>query len=94
MTDDFIIKLFIKDNGKLQLNYMKKKWIESHEDIKQYLENRYDDFTGDINYAEIIYVEIRGAFSCKITLDRRKRHEIKFIRNNPSCTSPVKTPGA
>lgn len=55
MTDDFIIKLFIKDNGKLQLNYMKKKWIESHEDIKQYLENRYDDFTGDINYAEIIY---------------------------------------
>ena len=55
MTDDFIIKLFIKDNGKLQLNYMKKKWIESHEDIKQYLENRYDDFTGDINYVEIIY---------------------------------------
>lgn len=66
MTDDFIIKLFIKDNGKLQLNYMKKKWIESHEDIKYYLENRYDDFTGDINYGYNFYLKIQKIMFCYI----------------------------
>lgn len=43
ITDDFIINLFFNENEKLNINYVKQAWLNSHTQIKNYLEHRFLD---------------------------------------------------
>ena len=41
INDEYIIYTFVKKNNKINAAKLNKKWIDSHLDIKAYLENRY-----------------------------------------------------
>lgn len=44
MTDSEIISIFSNKRGKINPNKTRLSWLNSHEDVKEYLENRYSEF--------------------------------------------------
>jgi hypothetical protein len=43
INDEYIINLFKTEKGKINYNYMKNSWLDSHADVKKYLISRYSD---------------------------------------------------
>lgn len=57
ITDNDVIKLFFREDRKVNPNYIRKNWLDKHHDIKEYLAARYQD---SLSISETLYRILLG----------------------------------
>ena len=65
MNDQDIINIFITSKFKINPNKTRISWLNKHPEIKEYLENRYEEFKGYYYIIKCIYKKYKNLPRCK-----------------------------